>query len=125
MQAKIDNPQFEYAIAITPAAQIEWDEEQEQTPDPREIAWQMARELLLRIVTAAEGDGEVCLMMQARAAGMSYAEISSILGTSRQNIHKRLQRVCAKFPEMAVYVDIHFAPEKELVQLELFEDYQE
>ena len=100
-----DNAAWEYAEAVTPARE----EYVEEPEDAREMAWRMAREVVTRIALACEGDGRLCLMMLRRSAGHSLAEIAAELGVSKQDVHKRLAKVCRRHPEMSAYLRISAA----------------
>lgn len=100
-----DNAAWEYAEAVTPAPE----EYAEEPEDAREMAWRMARELVTRIAAACEGDGRLALMMLRRSAGRSMGEIAAEMGVSKQDVHKRLAKVCRRHPEMSAYLRLNAA----------------
>lgn len=106
--ARRDNPQYEYATAVTPVPQSTRPDADTLPPPPEPTpaheAAQMLRVVLSLIADACTSplDAYYCVLS---AAGITTRDIARRDGhTSRKAVHKRLRDICRREPVLLEYL---------------------
>ena len=106
--ARRDNPQYEYATAVTPALQSTRPDADTFPPPPKPTpaheAAQMFRVVMSLIASACQSplDAYYCVL---RASGLSMEAIGKLdHNKSRIAVHKRLHKICRREPVLLDYL---------------------
>jgi len=106
--ARRDNPQYEYATAVTPAPQSTRPDADTLPPPPEPTpaheAAQMLRVVMSLIASACQSplDAYYCVL---RASGLSMEAIGKLdHNKSRIAVHKRLHKICRREPVLLDYL---------------------